>query len=240
VPLADVKRALDHFAADGKLLCYSADNKTLLQMVNWWRHQKPRFAVSSLFPAPQGWTDRIKTRVDGSYVEDSWDSEGGFNASRTTPSYEDISPTFVQALRTSPSYDPPSTPFVLAHKPKPKPKPNTKELLVIGDTMTDFDVWWMVYPKRVAKKPASKAWGRLTVGERQLALMAAKRMAEVAQANGKDIGYLPHPATFLNQRLYEDWLTGTPPGFITKPNGKRTMTDDIAAEYPEHRPKELT
>jgi len=107
VPAADVQAALDRFVADGKLHRYELDGKTLLQIVNWWRHQKPRWAARSAWSPPDGWRDRVRTRESGEYVEEAWSEPGGF----------------IRALRTNGSYEPSHEPFVLARDPVPVPEP---------------------------------------------------------------------------------------------------------------------
>ena len=52
VPVSDVGKALDRFVAARRLHRYSIKGKPLLQIVNWWQHQRPRFASPSALPAP--------------------------------------------------------------------------------------------------------------------------------------------------------------------------------------------
>ena len=68
VPIPDVEEALEAFTAAGKLHRYEADGKTLLQIVNWWKHQRPTWAQPSDYPAPRGWSDKARHRENGKYV----------------------------------------------------------------------------------------------------------------------------------------------------------------------------
>src|SRR5665647_3401589 len=43
VPVSDVVDAVKSFVEAGKLVRYEADGKTLLQIVNWWKHQRPQW-----------------------------------------------------------------------------------------------------------------------------------------------------------------------------------------------------
>ncbi len=78
VPVADVQAALDRFVTDGRLFRYEAEGRALLQIVNWWRYQRLQWAAPSRFPAPAGWTDRVRNRCAGKYQSVNWNEPGGF------------------------------------------------------------------------------------------------------------------------------------------------------------------
>lgn len=76
---AQVEAVIATLAHAGKLLRYMVNGKKLLQIVNWWKFQQPSWAAESKFPAPDGWTDRVKVHVKGNKVLTiNWDQEGGF------------------------------------------------------------------------------------------------------------------------------------------------------------------
>jgi uncharacterized protein YdaU (DUF1376 family) len=65
-----------------------------------------------------------------------------------------------------------------------------------------FEVWWKVYPRRVGKGEAFKAWKKgATSSLTRHAIM--KATAELAAVT-KDVKFVPNPATWLNQRRWED------------------------------------
>jgi hypothetical protein len=119
---AEIDAVLTAFAEAGKILRYEGDGKALVQICNWWDHQRPQWASPSQWPAPEGWRDRVRTRVSGQYVEDGWDCAGGFtlgvqvNGSGEPPSRE------VRAGRQSPVPVP-----VPAPVPIPVPVPAEEE-----------------------------------------------------------------------------------------------------------------
>jgi hypothetical protein len=76
--MGDIQEALDLFVADGRLHRYSDGEHEILQIVTWWEHQKLQWAAPSNLPSPEGWTDRIRHRINGSYQAVDWDSPGGF------------------------------------------------------------------------------------------------------------------------------------------------------------------
>ena len=81
-------------------------------------------------------------------------------------------------------------------KPKPKPKPN-------GYTEEFETKVWVPYPRKLncSKLMAFKAWERLPE-ESQAQLIAAMPVF-VLSCRGKDEAYIPHLATWINQRRFE-------------------------------------
>lgn len=67
-----------------------------------------------------------------------------------------------------------------------------------------FDDFWLLYPRRVAKRDAQKAWSRMTADEQAAAVVAMVDWRRVWR--GKDPQYIPHPATWLNGARWEDEL----------------------------------
>jgi hypothetical protein len=65
-----------------------------------------------------------------------------------------------------------------------------------------FDDFWLLYPRRVAKKDANKAWARMSETDRVKALTAMVQWRRIwAQ---KELEYLPHPASWLNGERWDD------------------------------------
>ena len=75
-------------------------------------------------------------------------------------------------------------------------KKNKQENTEIG-----FDKFWELYPKKIAKADALKAWKSATKKKTADELLALTK----AYAEGKlpDITYIPYPASWLNKGLYE-------------------------------------
>lgn len=84
---------------------------------------------------------------------------------------------------------------------------DTKHICASGDAQAArFAAFWLAYPKKKSKGQAEKAWNRITPTE-QLhnriidALERAKKSADWLKNNGQ---YIPHPATWLNAKGWED------------------------------------
>jgi hypothetical protein len=90
IPLNDIEKAIQLFSIDGRILRYEKDGKKLIQIVNWWKHQKPRWASASNYPAPDGWVDRYRYHGEGNKIlESNWNSIGGYIADSTVCEDED-------------------------------------------------------------------------------------------------------------------------------------------------------
>jgi hypothetical protein len=70
--------------------------------------------------------------------------------------------------------------------------------------MDDFDQFWSVYPRRVAKEAARRMYAKaLKLTTSAEILHAAKRYAEERQ--GQDKQFTKHPATWLNAGCWGDY-----------------------------------
>ena len=86
----------------------------------------------------------------------------------------------------------------------------------------DFQDFWLLYPRRVARKDALKAWGRLSPAQQVAAITALVEWRRVWAT--KDLDYLPYPATWIRGERWEDEL---PPEYM------RTHAAHVAAQLPE-------
>ena len=69
----------------------------------------------------------------------------------------------------------------------------------------NFKDFWKVYPRHVAKQNAEKAWKKLNPDDNLLqAILADVNRRLGGEWRGKDMQYIPHPSTYLNQRRWED------------------------------------
>lgn len=80
-------------------------------------------------------------------------------------------------------------------KPYAKPRQNLRE----NENEDVFNIFYKEYPLKKNKAAAIKAWGKLKPEEQQLAITAVKTF----QFN-PDSNFIPHPASWLNGRRWED------------------------------------
>lgn len=76
------------------------------------------------------------------------------------------------------------------------------------DEWITWDTFWTLWPRKVARKEAQKAWDRLTPAEQQAAILALPDWRRVWSA--KDMQYVPHASTWLHGERWDDEL---PPEF---------------------------
>lgn len=69
---------------------------------------------------------------------------------------------------------------------------------------SEFSVFWGIYPKKIAKPAAEKAWAKIKSSEYHLVLNGVAKWKASRQWLEENGRFIPHPATFLNQRRWED------------------------------------
>ena len=80
-----------------------------------------------------------------------------------------------------------------------------------------FDAFWSVYPRKIAKGHARKAFDKACkIADPIAILTAVKKFADATQ--GTDKQFIPHPTTWLNGERWEDDIEDVAPG-------SRTNTD---------------
>jgi hypothetical protein len=69
-----------------------------------------------------------------------------------------------------------------------------------------WDEFWTAYPRKTGKAQAAKAWQKLKPADRDAALAALPEHVGFWHRNGTATQYIPHPATWINGRRWEDVL----------------------------------
>jgi len=72
--------------------------------------------------------------------------------------------------------------------------------------MSDFEVIWKMYPRKVAKRVAEKSWSKLSTGEKNAAIEAMPNHLEYWKRSDTQKEFIPHLSTWLNQGRWEDEL----------------------------------
>lgn len=70
----------------------------------------------------------------------------------------------------------------------------------------DFEKWWELYPRHVAKKRAELAWNRIVKHVTGWEIWSRTLHFMRTEWRGRDDRFIPYPATFLNS---EDWSERT-------------------------------
>ena len=97
------------------------------------------------------------------------------------------------------------------YNPNPNPNPNrnpTRAKREESDKEDDllFDRFWDVYPRKESKPAAKKAFDKIKPDEELLSKMikAIERWSKTAQWQENGGQFIPYPASWLNQRKWED------------------------------------
>jgi hypothetical protein len=103
-----------------------------------------------------------------------------------------------------------------AQKEAKQTKPNATERKQTPDTDTDtdtettialrgFDQFWLAYPKKVGKGAAEKAFAKARLNGHLPEVLKSIEVQKRSEQWQKDGGqYIPNPATWLNQKRWED------------------------------------
>lgn len=86
VTTAEIKKDLEHVSqTNDTLTIYKIDGKEYIQLTNWWDYQSMGWAKPSEYPAPDGWTDRIRQNI---YTPKQWVLTSGWPGVEDCTSYE--------------------------------------------------------------------------------------------------------------------------------------------------------
>jgi len=158
---------------------YEVDGESYWKVTGWEKHQRidqPTFR----FPNPDGFVERSpnRRRVQGEQVTNTSRSP-----SERSPSVRHGSGEERKGSNTSPTRG------------------------SIHGFPAGFEEFWDVYPRKVAKQDAVKAFAKLKPDAAFVAVLVAavKRHAQSEQWQ-RGIQFVPHPASWLNGRRWEDEL----------------------------------
>jgi pyocin large subunit-like protein len=90
-----------------------------------------------------------------------------------------------------------------SHEPSSSNHHNEPSQLVRAD---EFEVWWEMYPRKTSKQASHRAWSKLTVDDRRAALAALPAHIQYWVDANTSPQFIPHPATWLNGRRWDDVL----------------------------------
>jgi hypothetical protein len=100
----------------------------------------------------------------------------------------------------------------------------------------NFDAFWQLYPRRVCKLAAERAWARITPTERIEALRAIRAHVDQWLREGREYVHIPHAATWINGKRWLDELeeAASLGRCEWNRNGNREPGAERCAEQAEH------
>jgi hypothetical protein len=69
------------------------------------------------------------------------------------------------------------------------------------DFNPNFEAWWKIYPKKVGKVPALRAWNKIRP---PVSLLVKDVQTRIENDRQWKAGFIPNPATYLNQKRWDD------------------------------------
>lgn len=174
VSTKDIDVALSGLAAKGCVTLYDVGGSPYFLFPNWQEHQRVRDCKPK-YPQP--------------------------------PAIEDLrQPAASCRNPPQPAADCGLNPIQYNPNPNPNPNPKTPPLPPKGEGGGLFAEFWQAYPKKVGKGAAEKAFVKLKPGNALLKAMLSAVEAQKQSAQWQREGgqYIPNPATWLNQRRWED------------------------------------
>src|SRR5260370_32850231 len=67
-----------------------------------------------------------------------------------------------------------------------------------------FDTFWKLYPRKVAKKAARKAWMKIAPGPQLQQIIIDALVKQQASDQWSEWQFIPYPATWLNGERWDD------------------------------------
>jgi hypothetical protein len=206
----DVDRWLIELAQAGAVQLYDVDDRPYGQFCNWYKHQR-LYEYSSKFPEPPV--------TSGSLPE----PPGVSGQSRDRDGVE------IEKIKINPPLPP-----LVAHKPRKVGRTARKHrALSLPDYEPDFMGFWERYPRKIGKGAAAKAWNKVN-GEATAIMEALSWQVQSTDHLMREAQYTPHPATWLNQRRWEDEQSHITSHQTTSPDN-RTPTAELKPLTAEER-----
>jgi hypothetical protein len=114
---------------------------------------------------------------------------------------------------------PESNPIQSESNPNPNTNPNPNPRETRG---AEFEKFWTAYPRKEGKQKARSAFEKVAVSLDVLliALESQKKSSQWTKDNGQ---FIPHAATWLNGKRWEDQLSVDRAGYV---NGQRQLDND--------------
>lgn len=104
--------------------------------------------------------------------------------------------------------------------------------------MSDFESFWLAYPRKIGKLAAKKAWERACRLATADAILAGLERYRAHMPD--DPQFRPHPATWLNQgRWDDDYQHETAPRVGTRTAALQRASEDFLRGFSEPKGKRL-
>ncbi len=187
-----VEQALAELQKEKLIGLYLSGDRQYGWFVNWEKHQgKPR-ATASKYPDPSSDTISVPRHLHASaHSYPQPPTDSPGDPNTNTDTDTDLNPS------------------------SPNPK-----IDLLSKEDAEFEDVWRVYPRKVGKQAARKAWWKLVGTDRpavSVIVSAIEKQRTWPQWTKDEGQFIPHLATWLNQHRWEDELMLPPPKSPRKP-----------------------
>jgi len=93
------------------------------------------------------------------------------------------------------------------------------------NTDEQFALFWSLYPRRVSRRAARKAWDKEVKSGTSPETIINGLRRQLAQFQGRDSQFIPHASTWINQGRFDDEIEP-----VRNTNGRRTIAD-VARDF---------
>jgi hypothetical protein len=107
------------------------------------------------------------------------------------------------------------------------PKERKARVILTGD---DFEDFYKLYPRKIAKKDAQVMWKRLDEKTKLLAIEWLRRYIVYWEKKGIETQYLPYPASWINGKRWDDKLDDSKPKLAIEEKYKQEQEEDRKIE----------
>lgn len=194
----DVEQGLNGLALAGFISRYCIEGQSVIEIDNFQKHQRPHGTEKdSVIPDKDGYLTVNQRKSNGVVTGESRKINVKEALNNVKETLSNVNPPLDNAL--------------IPDSPNPDSLiPDSKDLITDGDQLAVaedlFPKFWKLYPNKKGKANAEKAWKKLKVTDELFTLIASGLAKQVVCAEWtKDGGqFIPHPATWLNGKRWED------------------------------------
>lgn len=187
LPDEQIQSALDALARENLIIRYECEGRPYLQMRTWEKHQSVR-ARKSKYPEPKPALMKSSEIIGNQLISDEINGNQ-MNTDEINGNHLNANVTVIQSNTNT---------IRIQSESESNPNTNTTPQTAVDA----FDVFWEHYPKKVGKGAARTSFAKVRVPIETL-------IAAIEQQKRSDQwkrGYVPNPATWLNQGRWEDQL----------------------------------
>lgn len=121
--------------------------------------------------------------------------------------------------------------------PRQEPRTSKNVTRTADADASEFDAWWAVYPRKVAKPAARKAYAKARKTSDAAVLLAGARRYAI-ERQGQEVKYTRYPATWLNDECWADETNTLPLDPVAQMWGADDQTNVLRIPQKQSRPWE--